>query len=403
MLELKFRADLQRLIDERLPESLTLDYKASPALNKNNDGRTELVKDVTAFANSVGGQIIYGIVEDKRTWLPTSIVEGVNRTQITPEWIADIITGNASPRVQNLSITGIPIDQNDDTLVAYVLSIPQATTYAPHQNTLDHKYYRRYERRSIPMYDYEIRDILRRATTPELWLLFHFDQGSYAIITYKDNVGLSEPLHLFTAIGNKSPQPATYAVITLLIDQKFKLTHTGGLNHLGTVQLVRGHELNGFSKNWAPPILPIFSEEIFSLLPLVFQIVIQEILKTAIFILGTKSKPPAFQLASFFMWFNIRRTRCGFSVKLIHDWGHCRTLPGLFRWQLTKSSIARPFVPRPRSRTNGMIGPRQFFRFNALEKNQNPCYACLKVRNERPPSGGLAAWRPGQNSYLESS
>jgi len=38
-----------------------------------------------------------------------------------------------------------------------------------------------------------------------------------------------------------------------------------------------------------------------------------------------------------------------------------------------------------------MIGPRQFFRFNALEKNQNPCYACLKVRNERPPKKGMSA------------
>jgi predicted HTH transcriptional regulator len=79
MLDLKTRADLQRLIDENLCESLTLDYKASPALNRNNDGRTELVKDVTAFANSAGGQIIYGIPEVNG--VPQPLDDGVDRAQ----------------------------------------------------------------------------------------------------------------------------------------------------------------------------------------------------------------------------------------------------------------------------------------------------------------------------------
>jgi len=61
MLDLKSRADLERLIEEKLPESLMLEYKASPALSRTNNGLKELVKDVTALANSAGGQIIYGI------------------------------------------------------------------------------------------------------------------------------------------------------------------------------------------------------------------------------------------------------------------------------------------------------------------------------------------------------
>ena len=56
MLKLETKADLQRLIDDEIPESLTLDYKASALLGRKNDQRNELFKVVSPFANSAGGQ-----------------------------------------------------------------------------------------------------------------------------------------------------------------------------------------------------------------------------------------------------------------------------------------------------------------------------------------------------------
>jgi hypothetical protein len=47
MLNIASRLDLEKLIQDKLPENLTLDYKASPALNKASHGRSELVKDIT--------------------------------------------------------------------------------------------------------------------------------------------------------------------------------------------------------------------------------------------------------------------------------------------------------------------------------------------------------------------
>jgi predicted HTH transcriptional regulator len=66
MLKISTKEDLQRLVDEEVPESLILDYKASPSLARDDKPRDELCKDVSAFANSAGGQIIYGIVEKDR-------------------------------------------------------------------------------------------------------------------------------------------------------------------------------------------------------------------------------------------------------------------------------------------------------------------------------------------------
>ena len=52
MLDLKNKADLLRLVDEGLEESLTLDYKASPSLSRDGKHPEELCKDVSALANS---------------------------------------------------------------------------------------------------------------------------------------------------------------------------------------------------------------------------------------------------------------------------------------------------------------------------------------------------------------
>jgi predicted HTH transcriptional regulator len=65
MLNIKSRADLDRLIVDAVKESLTLDYKQSLALTKDDKKKEDLCKDVTAFANSAGGQLVYGMEEDK--------------------------------------------------------------------------------------------------------------------------------------------------------------------------------------------------------------------------------------------------------------------------------------------------------------------------------------------------
>jgi hypothetical protein len=221
MLKLRTRADLQRLVEERLVESLTLEYKAAPALNRTNDGRSELVKDATAMANSAGGQIVYGITE--RRGVPSGIDEGVDRTVITPEWIGQVLATNTSPRLQYIEITPVPLEEGSST-VAYVLTIPQGTVFAPHQNTMDHKYYRRFEQRAVPMADYEIRDILRRARTPLLQVRYSFPGGEESV-----GVQRSGPIfHLLPTLENIGPEPSLYSLFDFLIDARLDLHRLPG-------------------------------------------------------------------------------------------------------------------------------------------------------------------------------
>jgi len=173
MLELETKADLLRLIDDEIRESLTLDYKASASLAKDSKTRDELCKDVSAFANSAGGQIVYGIEEHDRK--PMKIDSG---SELTREWIEQVIDSNVQQRIEGLIIAPIPISSGRH---AYAVTVPQALARAPHQAP-DKKYYKRQNFQSVPMEDYEVRDALRRATTPELFLSFSLMRGDNAPI-----------------------------------------------------------------------------------------------------------------------------------------------------------------------------------------------------------------------------
>jgi predicted HTH transcriptional regulator len=55
--------DLLALIANGAKESVELDYKACDALVQTDGKKNEVSKDVSAFANSAGGTIVYGMVE----------------------------------------------------------------------------------------------------------------------------------------------------------------------------------------------------------------------------------------------------------------------------------------------------------------------------------------------------
>ncbi len=152
-------SDLRALIRDEVQEGLTLEFKRSPALGKDNNKKNELSKDVSAFANSQGGMIIYGMIEDGH--VATAIDAGTDRTVITKEWLESIINANISPAVDGILIKQIGLRDGAPDAVAYVIKIPAATSRAPHQ-AFDHKYYKRHNFESTPMEDYEIRDLMRR-------------------------------------------------------------------------------------------------------------------------------------------------------------------------------------------------------------------------------------------------
>jgi hypothetical protein len=257
MLKLKHKSDLDRLITDDIQESLTLDYKAAAALGKSSDQRNELCKDISAFANSAGGQIIYGIEEKGHHPVRVQDTDGVPSADISREWVEQVIDSAVQPRIKDLHIQ--PIDVAEGR-VAYVITIPQATTNAPHQAP-DHKYYYRQNFRSVPMEDYQVRDTMRRATTPELFIQLAFASGTTFRVDYAPHTEISKPITLLASISNRSPQPAFHTIVRLGIDAALLLSSPGDFE-----QLNQRVDADNVWQNWlerrlsSPPDLPIFKE-----------------------------------------------------------------------------------------------------------------------------------------------
>jgi hypothetical protein len=156
--------DLQRLVDDNVPEDVHLDYKASEALALPE--KNEILKDISSFANSDGGIIIYGISEagikeDKKHPPPTIFLDnGIDSfSKCNKEWLERIIhNGSISPKIIGIKINTIPLSNGN---YAYAIEIPKSAA-APHQSS-DKKYYKRSNSQSNPMEHYEIEDVRNRS------------------------------------------------------------------------------------------------------------------------------------------------------------------------------------------------------------------------------------------------
>jgi hypothetical protein len=116
---------IQRLFDNQIQESKTLDYKREINL-KSNDDKRELLADITSFANTEGGVIIFGIEEKKNekgenTGLPEKASDlKIDNPDKFLQSLEDIVHNNTEPKLsaaqvkiisykeQQLLIVGVP-------------------------------------------------------------------------------------------------------------------------------------------------------------------------------------------------------------------------------------------------------------------------------------------------------
>jgi predicted HTH transcriptional regulator len=145
--------DLLKLIEVGVKENIELDYKACGALAQTDGKKNEISKDVSAFANSAGGTIVYGIVENGH--IPVRIDEGFEPELISKEWLEQVINSRIHRRIDGIIINQIELVQSAPGKVSYVVYVPQSSK-APHQ-AADKKFYKRFNFESVPMEEYETR------------------------------------------------------------------------------------------------------------------------------------------------------------------------------------------------------------------------------------------------------
>lgn len=154
--------DILALVKDRAEESLTLEFKACGAL-LNKKWREELAKDVSAFANSAGGAIVYGIRENELTHEAEEIDEGYDPKQLNKETLQRVIDSRIHRRIEGIRYNVVDLATTRPGKVLFVLHIPESKL-APHM--ADYKFFKRFEYESKPMEEYEIRERYGREKFP---------------------------------------------------------------------------------------------------------------------------------------------------------------------------------------------------------------------------------------------
>lgn len=285
--------DLLTLIQTGVEESLELDYKGSPSLSNTDGSKNEISKDISAFANSSGGTIIYGIIENKQTRKPEAIDNGVDPKEISREWLEQVTHSRIQRKIDGVRIKQVDLNKASPGRVAYVVYIPQSHR-APHQ-AYDKKFYKRYEFQSVPMEEYEIRDVSRRQENPDLSIILELSTG--ILVNFTEGEPFSNQLKLIAKIKNYSPEPAYHSIVYLYIDVSLRVAVPEGASWYQTEKIIptpSGDErVISLQHNLAVPgIMPIFEGIDFNIGEIYIAFPLQDWGKGKEYLLGWEVKAP---------------------------------------------------------------------------------------------------------------
>jgi len=209
--------DIKSLIANGVQESLTLDYKRCDSLQKSEGKKREISKDVSAFANSAGGTIVYGVEEDKH--LPTGIDMGYDPHDISKEWLEQVINSTIERRIDSIQIKEISLSGPKAGKSIYVVHIPQSLR-APHM-AADNRFYKRFNFESVAMEEYEVRDVARRLAAPDLYIAFRHE-GTTLVIDPSSEPPRYQAITVQAVVGNKSPAATVFSLFTWCVDARLR-------------------------------------------------------------------------------------------------------------------------------------------------------------------------------------
>jgi hypothetical protein len=162
--------DLERLVANRVPESRSLEYKQSLPGGTDSD-RKEFLADVSSFANAVGGDLIYGVVETRENNRATGVPQSVDGLDVANkdadlQRLENILRDGIAPRLPGLQfrwIDGFPAGPVLVIRVPRSWAGPHMVTYQQHS-----RFYSRTAAGKYPLDVFELRQsFLASGSLPE--------------------------------------------------------------------------------------------------------------------------------------------------------------------------------------------------------------------------------------------
>lgn len=150
-------SDLLAIIEDRVREGKTIEFKRQLSI-ATSDEKKEFLKDITSFANSSGGDIIYGMEEDDAIASGLSGLE-IESFDIESTRLQQIINNGVSPRLDGVGIHPVNLTSGR---IALIVRIP-CSWNRPHMVTFndDYRFYVRTQSNKTMMDVFDIRSAFR--------------------------------------------------------------------------------------------------------------------------------------------------------------------------------------------------------------------------------------------------
>ncbi len=154
---------VEHLVHDRVEEGPRLDYKAEISLGEPNQ-RREAAKDISSFANEIGGTLLYGIPEDgseSGAPIPTTPY-GIDPVADLEQKLENIYVDSIRPTLPEWKVRKVALTEYPGKVV-YLVWTPESWL-GPHmvESHGDWRYYRRGQFRNVAMAEHEVRSRYER-------------------------------------------------------------------------------------------------------------------------------------------------------------------------------------------------------------------------------------------------
>lgn len=157
---------LRAFLELRIPEGLYLDYKVALSGTSDKDSKREFLKDVTAFANAAGGQIVLGAKEPADGQSVEEALVGIECAEAIAQDLERLCSTSIDPRIPGLGFFRVSLASGKSCLIINVppsLSRPHMVDHAGHRS-----FYVRHYESSFPMTTHELREAVLQSASAEL-------------------------------------------------------------------------------------------------------------------------------------------------------------------------------------------------------------------------------------------
>lgn len=153
------QANLEQLVIDRTREDQHLDFKRELPAAWNDAAKHEFLADATAFANSGGGDLIFGVDEDGQAQAFALVPQIIANVDQEVRRLQDFLLNLAEPRMPGIRVHAVPVTVAGTNGYVLVVRVPQSWA-GPHRVKTNQHFF--------------IRDGLRKRQldVPELRALF---------------------------------------------------------------------------------------------------------------------------------------------------------------------------------------------------------------------------------------